>query len=334
MWFIVAVVAFFLLAVAAVADKFVLSKAKIVPISYSFYVAALGAVASLLLLFFESNFYFPIQHWRIIVVGGLAFYFGIYGMYKAMEHSEVSKVNPLMTSIQPLIVFVITLFVALDTVNWKQGLGALAIVVGSYCLSQVGRKKFRIKPKVWIFILISAGAFAVSNSVNKIAYSNLSFANAFIWLRTGALVTAVIFTTLTNSWRLVFGVEKRKPNFVQKELNKLGRFFEEKASRAVSIVFDYQEWQHKKQLRNWMGLIIGQTCGALGVVLMQYAISLGNVVLVTALNGMQFFFVILLVYILSKFFPKIIKEDMSKGSTWQKVGWSVLLFLGIFLILI
>ncbi|MFA7662496.1 MAG: EamA family transporter [Patescibacteria group bacterium] len=334
MWFIIALVAFALLAVAAVADKFVLSKAKIVPISYSFYVAALGAIFSLLLLFFEDNFYFPVEYWHILVIGGIAFYFGIYGMYKAVDSGEVSKVNPLMISLQPLVVFVITLFVSIGAVTWLQGLGAGLLVIGSYYLSQVGKPKTRITRKIWFYILLSSVFFAISNSVNKIAYNELSFANAFIWLRTGAFVTGVIFTTIMGSWHLVFNVGGKKPGVVQKELKRLGEFFEEHASRAVSIVFDYEEWQSQKQRRNWAGLIIGQICGALGVVLMQYSISLGNVVLVTALNGIQFLFVLVLVYILSKFFPSIMEEDINKKYTWQKVGWACLLFVGIFLILI
>lgn len=334
MWFIAAIVSFALLAIAAVADKFVLTKAKIIPISYSFFVAGLGAVFSLLLLFVEPNFHFPIQYWHIIVIGGVAFYFGIYGMFKAMENSEVSKVNPLMVSIQPLVVFGITFFTAIGSVSWTQGAGAICIVIGSYFLSQVGKQKTRINSKVWFFIFLSSIFFAISNSVNKIAYSNLSFANAFIWLRTGAFVMAIIFTTIMGKWRVVFGIERRPTNFIQKELNKLSHFFEEYASRAVSLVFDYGEWQKQKQRRNWVGLIIGQTCGALGVVLMQYAISLGNVVIVTALNGTQFFFVIILIYIMSKFYPKIIKENIDQKYVWQKVAWSGLLFVGIVLILI
>ena len=334
MWFIIASIAFALLAIAAVADKFVLTKAKIVPISYAFYVAALGAIFSLLLLFFESNFYFPVEYWYIVVIGGVAFYFGIYGMYKAMEHSEVSKVNPLMVSIQPLVVFIITLFVALESVGLLQAVGAILIIIGSYFLSQIGKAKSRIGKKVWVFILLSSVFFAISNSVNKIAYSNLSFANAFIWLRVGAFVTGIIFTTVMRSWHLVFGIEGKKPGIVQKELRKLSHFFEEHASRAVSLVFDYEEWQAEKQRRNWIGLAIGQLCGALGVVLMQYSISLGNVVLISALNGIQFFFVIIIIYIMSKFFPKIIKENTNKQYTLQKIAWSALLFVGIFLILI
>jgi drug/metabolite transporter (DMT)-like permease len=81
-------------------------------------------------------------------------------------------------------------------------------------------------------------------------------------------------------------------------------------------------------------MIIGQLSGSLGVVLLQVAIKLGNVILVTALNGLQFFFVIYLVYLLSKFFPKIIKEDIKRHYLWQKAFLSLVMVVGVVLIFI
>ena len=81
-----------------------------------------------------------------------------------------------------------------------------------------------------------------------------------------------------------------------------------------------------------MLFLFGQGCGALAVVLQQYAIKLGNVVAVTALGGVQFFFVIALTALLSRAFPQLLIESSSRGALLQKTIWSVLLFGGIVLL--
>ena len=78
--------------------------------------------------------------------------------------------------------------------------------------------------------------------------------------------------------------------------------------------------------------LLGQGCGALAVVLQQYAIKLGHVVTVTALGGVQFFFVIALSAVLSRAFPRLLFETSSRGALLQKALWSAVLFGGIVLL--
>ena len=88
--------------------------------------------------------------------------------------------------------------------------------------------------------------------------------------------------------------------------------------------------------RHWVVLLflLGQGCGALAVVLQQYAIKLGDVVVVTALGGVQFFFVIALTAALSRAFPRLLSEGSARGVLLQKALWSALLFGGIVLLAI
>ena len=73
MWFFTAAFAFFLLAVAAVADKFLLSKSRLLPIAYAFYIAVIGGILSGFLLFWEADFYFPRNQLVVLLIGGVAF---------------------------------------------------------------------------------------------------------------------------------------------------------------------------------------------------------------------------------------------------------------------
>lgn len=325
MWFIIAIFAFFLLAFCAVIDKFLLTKSKIIPLSYAFYISVLGGLGSSLLLFFTSDFYFPKNQLFILIIGGAGFYFAIYFMFLAVRQGEVSKINPLIIGLTPLIVFLLSFFLTIESLSFSKLIGVILLVMGGYFLSQAGLPKTRLNLKIWFLVLLSCLMFALSNSFNKLAYNNLSFITAFIWLRWFSLITALIFTILAGGLSTVLNLKKqqykiraRVSNFVHWLASKLN-FFREKEVKTG---------------QKWLIFGSGQLLGAIGVFSMQYAIKLGNVILVTALNGLQFFFVIFIVYFLSKFHPQILKENIASQFIKEKIFWSLVLFLGVILILI
>ena len=300
MWFIIAFISFFLLALAAVIDKILLTKSKIVPISYAFYGVFLGAIISSFFLIFSKDFYFPKDHLITLIIGGAAFYFGLYFLYLTVQKSEISKVNPLIISITPLMVFVLALSLALELLSGPKLLGMILIIVSSYFLSQVGLPKTRLGYKSWIFLLATCLMFALSNVFSKMAYNEMSFITAFVWLRWFALGAGIIFTVILNGWPAILTFKEKKEGKTQKK---------------------------------WLAFGVGQAAGGLGVILMQYAISLGSVTLVTALNGLQFFLVMFIVYLFSKFYPSILREDIAGKYIIKKTVWSLIMFGGVVLIL-
>lgn len=62
------------------------------------------------------------------------------------------------------------------------------------------------------------------------------------------------------------------------------------------------------------------------------AVSLGSVALVSAVNGIQPFIVLVYGLILTLFFPHIIKEDINKETIFIKIISAVILFIGIYYI--
>ncbi|HLD27249.1 MAG TPA: EamA family transporter [Patescibacteria group bacterium] len=300
MWFIIAVIAFFLLALAAVIDKFLLSKTRINPTAFAFYIAVLsGAVVSILILF-EPDFFFPKDQLPVIILGGFTLFFGLYFMFLALAKSEVSKVNPLVVSFAPVFVFFFSFFLGLEPLSLQKIIGALLIVIGGYYLSQVGAGRVRIKFRIWLLILMAALLLGLANVYSKLTYDQLPFLNALIWLRWSSLAAALLFVILGNQWREI----------------------------SVKCPAD------NRKASPWTFFILGQLAGGLGVIAQQLAIKLGNVILVTALNGSQFFFVILLVWLLSRRSPGVLKESVGGKSLPAKLGWSTALFIGIVLILI
>jgi len=302
MWFIVALIAFFLMAGVSVADKFLLTKSKLVPISFAFMVSLLGALASSVLVFFEPNFYLPARQLGQIIIAGSGFYFGVYFMYLVVVRHEVSRVNPMINSTVPIIAYLLTFLLVVERMAGLKLLGAAIVIIGSYLLSQAGVKKTRLDARALWLVFFSALMFGVHFVFSKAVYEQMSFLNAFVWIRWSILFAALVYTTFSLSWLKVFGKSKSV----------------EKVSAKTQ----------------WFVLVFGQAMGAVAVILQQYAINLGNVTLVTALQGVQYLFVLILAIVLTKKFPALFKEDVAPAVVAKKAVYSLLLIAGVALILL
>jgi len=302
LWFWISLAAFFCLALAAVIDKFLLSKTPLKPLSFAFLISFGGAVFSLVFLFSFSGFNGLLDYWWQFLAGGAGLFFGLYLMFLAVNQGEVSKINPLIVSLTPIAAFVFSWLEGLQLLSILKVVGAVLIIVSGYFLSIVSKKNSRLNGKVWWLMIFSALLFGLANVFSKIVYDVLPFAEAFIGLRWISFLSGVVFILIFRKGREIVEIFVKKDNVADK--------------RKLALIF----------------LLIGQTAGALGVILQQYAIKFGNVILVTAMNGVQFFFVLILVFGFSRFFPKVLQEDISRKSILKKFFWSAILFLGIALI--
>jgi len=302
-WFTISVIAFFLLALASVMDKFLLTKTKIVPVSFAFFITLFAALGGSVLIFFDKSFAVPqVLLWEMFL-GGATYFFGLYFMFLAVERAEVSKANPIIVSLTPISVFLLSLYLNLQLVDTLKIIGVILVIGSGYLLSQTGAKATRLNKITWLFVILSSLALGASNVYNKIGYDNFSFITAFVWIRWFSAAVAIAYVTLAGKWPSIFLKNKSKAEEV-------------KNKSAFGV------------------LVVGQIAGSVGVILMQVGIKMGNVILVTALNSLQFFFVIFLVYLLSKFYPKVLQENISKGLIIKKVLLSLMMGAGLILVLI
>jgi len=61
-----------------------------------------------------------------------------------------------------------------------------------------------------------------------------------------------------------------------------------------------------------------------------YAIAIGSVTMVNALQGTQYAFLLILTILLSVRFPKILKEDVSESKIVLKIASLILISIGLF----
>jgi hypothetical protein len=79
-------------------------------------------------------------------------------------------------------------------------------------------------------------------------------------------------------------------------------------------------------------VLINQIIGSLGFILQNYAIFLGSVVLVNALQGTQYAFLLIISAGLALWKPKLLKENFSKKILIHKILAVAFIAFGLFLL--
>ena len=79
-----------------------------------------------------------------------------------------------------------------------------------------------------------------------------------------------------------------------------------------------------------LSVVVGTPSAA--VVVIQYAAAVGSVTLVNALNGLEFAILIILVFLLSKFWPKKFQENYSTLVIIQESVAVIVIGIGLFLL--
>ncbi|MBU4482111.1 DMT family transporter [Candidatus Parcubacteria bacterium] len=320
MWLLIAISAYFLNAIAMVVDKTLLKKDIPHPFVYVFYIAALGAILMLLVL----PFGFAIPNAITIfvsLVAGAVFVWALILLFSALKKDEATRVGPMIGGLAPIFVLILAWYILQESLTCNQYIGFIFLIIGAFLISLDFQKhgafvwiKKKLKldtktqlPKIrktlWI-ALPSAILFGVSHILTKFVYQNTEFLTGFIWTRAGSLLAVLILLLIPTNRLLIFK-DLRKNKKQKNNAQKTGKRF-----------------------------LFGQGCGATGAILIQYAIFLGSVTLVNALQGLQQVFIFIIVLLLTLLAPKILKEKISKEIFFQKILAVALIFIGLYFVAI
>lgn len=317
-WLLITISAYFLNAIALVIDKTLLKKDIPNPVVYVFYIALLGAV--LMLLVIPFGFSVPAELIIFVsIIAGAIFVWALILMFSALRKEEASRVAPMIGGLTPFFVFILAWFVLEESLTSNQYVAFIFLIIGTFLISLDFRKRGawywlkkklgfvqklslpKIRKTLWI-ALPSAALFGVAHVLTKYVYLNTEFLTGFIWTRLGAFLAVLALLVFPENRQAIF------KNF-KKTSKKRG------VRQRVSIRF-----------------LLGQWCGGASALLIQYAIFLGSVILVNALQGMQYVFVFLIVLLLTIFLPKILKEEISKEVFFQKIVAVLLIFIGLYFV--
>jgi drug/metabolite transporter (DMT)-like permease len=281
-WLFIALAAYFLISINLTLDKVILKNSLPHPVVYCFYMGILSIFGLVFAPFGTVDF-----GSREIVTGllvGAFFILPLYYMYKAVFFNEATRVGPLIGAVTPIFVWLFSFLFLGERFSWNEMLAFLLLFLGGFLISlePSGEKRKKV-----VFMLktsiLAALMFGVYYVLLKYVYNKGTFVSGFVWTRLGSFLAAFIFLVSRKNRKLIFG--------------------------------------ESKILKPKTGIIIAanKTLSGVAFALLNYAIALGSVTLVNAMQGLQYVFLLIVVAFLSKQYPKILSEQIHKKALTQKI---------------
>lgn len=301
-WFFIASFGYLLLAIVSVLDKFILDKSVPKPALYTFFSTIFMFGALLGYPFIESLSWF---HWGIAVLSGSAFGFGMWAMYISLVHGEASHIAPFIGAIVSVSTFIGGGIFLKEILSSYQILGIFVLITASLLLSFEKTETSEGMHRGFLWAALSGVLFAVSHVSAKYIYTDYSFITGLVTTKATIGIVGLIALCVPSVWKSVITPSPKS----HKKQAAAVRF-------AAPIV------------------IADKVLGVLGVILIQYAISLGSVTVVNAMSGLQYVCVFLLIYAFSMYSPRIFKEYFTRKEILIEVAALVLVVLGSALLVI
>ncbi len=294
LWLIATISAYFLQAIAALVDKYLLKSRIPSAKVYAFYVGILNVFV---VLFIPLGFYVPA--FSLIVLNffaGAFFLLGLFFFYKALREFEVSRVVPAIGGILPLFVYcwVCLFFRSVEVLGACKVLSLLLLISGTVLI--VYSKNKSITFKSFQISVLAAFLFSVYFILSKFAYEAQPFWSAFIWIRISSLLIGILF---------LLSKEVRDEIFRERRTFKAG----------TGLVF-----------------MANQLAGGASSVLQSWAVALvpfGFLAFVNALEGTKYVFVLILAVAVSIKFPRFLSEEISRKIILQKIAAVLLIAAGL-----
>lgn len=308
-WIMLTILAYFLGAMTVILDKYLLGSQRISsPPIYAFYVGILGLGV---LIFWPLAFIFPsfalaipsYDQLLLSFLSGIFFLFGITASYFAIKKSETSKVTPVVFSVVPIVTFLAAYSWGIENFSFLRILGISLLIFGGLLISfdlplKLNKKKFFAG---FYFSVCSGILLGLSTFLLKLVYEEQNFFNGFVWTRIGAFIGTFSFL-LIPVWRK--GI-----------INSFLHGKKKQGTATTGFIFVSNK-------------ILGGTSSAL----VNLAIGMGSVTLVSSMVSLQYVFVLLLAVLAGKHLPHVFEERLYFWDWVQKIIAMIIIAFGMFLI--
>ena len=305
-WILIAILGHLSNGVAFVIDKILLRSAFARSATYAGLVGLLSTVLVLAVPF--VHFWPQGDVWLAAAVSGAGFVFALWAFFASLARAEASRVVPIVGSLIPMFTLAGAFVFLGERLADMTFVGFFILIIATVLLS--GGKRGHIShTTIWMSVA-SALLFALSSITGKAVYENAGFLGGFIATR--------LFDSLTSLFILCV----------------LDR---EAGREALKIFFPSLQGSSKDKQPGRLAAflaIIGQCLGALGFVLVQYAISMGSASIVNALQAVQYAFLVLFAIAMRSRARALLGEDLERHVLLRKVAALILTALGMYLIVV
>lgn len=297
-------VAYLLLALEIVLDKFLLSSRRVShPAVYAFYSATLGIFAFAL---FPFGFHLiGFSAFALRTLGGVIFVFGLLSLFFALKKSEASRVTPVVGAVVPSVIFFLSLIFLGERLGEKGVFGVFLLILGglliSYDFSEKRTSRFFAG---FYWSILSGILLAICATMFKGFYHQDNFFNVYIWTRLGAFLGSMTFF-LVPSWR----------------------------RKILSSIFNFKK-PRRKHRHSGLLFILTKATGGTGSFLKEKATSLvfASVTVVNALVAVEYLFVFILSIVFSLWMPGIFEEKRDWKNSFQKISAIIVIAGGVFFV--
>ena len=302
LWILYAVLAHAGNALVFVVDKSLLSTGRPIaqPVRYAAYSGLVAAGAAVLLAFvYVAPTGFIIQ-WSLIA--GAFWVAALWLFFVALKGGEPSRVVPVAGSAVPVFTLIFASLFLGERLVAGQLMAVVILIAGGALLSvQLGRRRGTLM--VLGAAVLSGAAFAAHFAVADFIYQRFDpFLAAFAYTRLGVGAVALILLVVLMLPGPSQGSTRRDTQAQKMTLTIAVAFFGSKLLAAGALI------------------------------LQNYAISLGSVTVVNALQGTQYLVLLILAVAVTRFAPRLFREELSRVSLWQKVSGILLIGLGLVLL--
>ncbi len=292
LWLVIAILAYLILAVVFLIDKYLLVGSISNPKVYAFYVGVLGIAVLLLFPFIEFSI-LANRYLIFALIAGASFVLGTLWFFKGLKLFEPSRMVPAVGGILPIFTFLLIFIFSKgkESLAFWEIISFLLLILGSFLITY--NKAEKVSLQSLKISTVAAFFFALSFVFSKYVYLEYPFLLGLVWIRLGGVAMALIFLF---SRQLRSELFKEKPGLEKK----------------TAVVF-----------------FSGQAVGAGAGILQNWAVALvpmAYVAFINALQGVQYAFLLVFAALLSLKLPGIIKEEISKEIILQKI--IAVLFIG------
>lgn len=200
-WLLVVTLAYFLIALQTMLDKFLLSSKRVAsPAVYTFYS---GVLSFFTLILFPFGFHkIALTLFFLYLLAGAVFAFGVFFMFFAIQKSEASRVVPVIGVVTPIVTYALSIIFLQDNLKPLQILGVVILLIGGLLISWLRpRSGERHSFFVGFYQTIAAGILlAIAYTLFKYFYQSDNFMDVFIWTRLGLFAGALLLL-FHGSWR-------------------------------------------------------------------------------------------------------------------------------------
>lgn len=290
-WIFLAILAHFIWAITNVGEKYLVSK-RVNPYVYTVWFAFFGLIIALLMLPFVNIFVFNFTTLLWLALCGALYFYGGLPYIKAMQMEEPTRIN-IWWNIIPIFSLILGWLFFEESFSSTQLLAFAFLVIGAFVASIHFRQKNFVFSRAVILMIIASFCYALYAVVFHHTIQGLSFVSAFVIIQLFMFVFALTL-------------------FLHPGFRKV----------------------HKKEFKNINKNLISLIGGVsvldiVGMFFNQWALVFGVAALVFAFEGSQMIFVFIIAFLLSVFYPRIVKEELDKRNIILKLVALVFMVVGV-----